>query len=61
MVEEVWVMFKDYGVLCVVEVWGDDVFDGKFIDFCCVVKVELGEMIVFFFMEWFLCEVCGVV
>lgn len=59
--EYVWVMglvFKKYGVLCVMDNWGDEVLDGEVIFFLMVVKVEFGEVIVFFWIEWLFKEVC---
>lgn len=53
-----WEIMKDYGVKWLIEVWQDDVLIGKQIDFFCLVKVEFGEIVVFLFIEWILCEVC---
>lgn len=53
-------VFIEYGVLCVVECWGDDVLYGKIIDFFGVVKVMLDEMVVFFWIEWFDKLICDV-
>lgn len=47
------VLFIELGVLWVIESWGDDVFDGKVIDFWCVVQVMVEEMVVFLWVEWF--------
>ena len=58
MAEEVWLIFKDYGALRVVEAWGDDVPDGKVTDFRRAVKAEPDEKIVFSLMEWPSREAC---
>jgi uncharacterized protein YbaA (DUF1428 family) len=44
--------FKKYGVLRVVEAWGDDVPDGRQTDFRRAVQAEEGENVVFSFIEW---------
>lgn len=53
-------IFLEVGVICVMECWGDDVFSGKFIDFCCVVQVKDDEVVVFFWVEWFDKVMCDV-
>lgn len=61
MVVKVVLLFKEFGVFCIVECWVSDVLDGKVIDFCMVVKVEENEEVVFSWIEYFLKEVCDVV
>ncbi|WP_156679960.1 DUF1428 domain-containing protein [Sphingomonas profundi] len=45
-------MFKSYGVLRMVECWGDDVPEGKITDFRMAVKAEEGEVVLFSWLEW---------
>lgn len=46
------VVFQDHGATRVVETWGQDLPDGKVTDFKMAVKAEVGEAIVFSFVEW---------
>lgn len=50
--------FIKYGVSMVCECWGVDVLLGEIIFFFVVVKFKDGEMVVFFWVEWFFKEVC---
>ena len=45
-------IFKELGVLRMVEGWGDDVPDGKLTDFRRAVKAEEGEVVIFSWLEW---------
>ena len=45
-------LFKEYGVIRIVETWGDDVPDGKVTDFRRAVQAAPGESIVFSWVEW---------
>jgi uncharacterized protein YbaA (DUF1428 family) len=45
-------VFKDHGVLRLVEGWGDDVPDGKLTDFRRAVQAEEGEVVLFSWLEW---------
>lgn len=45
-------VFKEHGVLSVVECWGDDVPDGKLTSFPMAVKLEPEEAVVFSWMTW---------
>lgn len=45
-------MFKEYGLLRLVECWQDDVPKGKWTDFFRAVKAKRGESVVFAWMEW---------
>ena len=45
-------MFRDMGVLEIVEAWEEDVKDGKVTDFRMAAKAEPGEKIVFSWMIW---------
>lgn len=54
-------IFKEYGVIKIFEVWGDDVFEGEVMFFLMVVKVKENEIVVFFIVFWFLKEVCDIV
>lgn len=54
-------IFKEYGVIKIFEVWGDDVFEGEVMFFLMVVKVKENEIVVFFIVFWFLKEVWDIV
>ena len=45
-------LFKELGVLRMVENWGDDVPDGKLTDFKRAVKAEKDEVVLFSWFEW---------
>jgi len=45
-------LFKEYGVLRMVECWGDDVPEGKVTDFRGAVKATADEVVVFSWIEW---------
>ncbi len=45
-------VFKEVGALRVVECWGDDVPEGKLTSFPMAVKREVGEVVVFSWVEW---------
>jgi uncharacterized protein YbaA (DUF1428 family) len=45
-------LFKEHGVLSVVECWGDDVPEGRLTSFPMAVKCEAGETVVFSWMTW---------
>ena len=45
-------IFKELGVLRMVECWGDDVPDGKVTDFRGAVKAEADEVVLFSWLEW---------
>ena len=45
-------IFKEFGVMRMVETWGDDVPDGKVTDFKRAVKATSDESVVFSFVEW---------
>lgn len=45
-------VFEEYGVLQVVECWGDDLKRGETTDFYRAVKAEDGENVVFSWMTW---------
>ena len=47
-----WPLFRDHGVLRIVETWGTDLLDGKTTDFRKAVKAEEGENVVLSWMEW---------
>ena len=46
------VMFKEHGMLSMVECWGDDVPEGKLTSFRMAVKQEEDETVVFSWMMW---------
>ena len=50
--EKVVPMFKEYGMLSMVECWGDDVPEGKLTSFRMAVKQEEDETVVFSWMTW---------
>ena len=45
-------LFKELGVIRMVECWGDDVPDGEVTDFHRAVKAQDGEVILFSWFEW---------
>jgi uncharacterized protein YbaA (DUF1428 family) len=45
-------LFKEFGVLQIVEAWGDDIPHGHTTDFFRAVKAEEGENVVFSWMVW---------
>ncbi|KRB40452.1 DUF1428 domain-containing protein [Phenylobacterium sp. Root700] len=45
-------LFREFGVIRMVEAWGDDVPDGKVTDFKGAVKAQPGEVIVFAWHEY---------
>ncbi len=45
-------MFRDYGVVEIVEAWGDNVPDGKVTDFKRAVQARDDETVVFAWMVW---------
>lgn len=45
-------IFREYGVLRVVQAWGDDVPEGKVTDFRRAVQAKPDETVVFAFLEW---------
>jgi uncharacterized protein YbaA (DUF1428 family) len=45
-------IFREYGVLQIVECWGDDLKRGETTDFYRAVKAEEGENVVFSWMTW---------
>ncbi len=53
-----WNIMKDYGATRVVEAWQDDVPEGERTDFFRAAKAELGEIIVFSFVEWASRDAC---
>ena len=50
--EETAKVFKEHGALRVVECWGNDVPEGKVTSFPMAVKCEIGETVVFSWIEW---------
>ena len=52
MCEKVGPIFKEYGVLRMVETWGVDVPDGEVTDFRRSVQAEAGESVVFSWLVW---------
>ncbi len=46
------VVFREYGVLQVVECWGDDVPEGKQTSFSMAVKCQEDETVVFSWLVW---------
>ena len=44
--------FERHGAVRIVECWGNDVFDGKIVDFKRAVAAREGESIVFSWIEW---------
>jgi uncharacterized protein YbaA (DUF1428 family) len=51
-VEEAGPLFKEFGVMRMVECWGDDVADGKVTDFRRAVQAKDDEVVVFSWMEY---------
>lgn len=47
-----WPLFREYGVLSMMEAWGVDVPEGKLTDFRKAVALEDGEMVVFSWLIW---------
>ncbi|WNO54464.1 DUF1428 domain-containing protein [Stakelama saccharophila] len=45
-------LFKEHGVLQLVECWGDDIKHGETTDFYRAVRAEEGENVVFSWMTW---------
>lgn len=45
-------VFLDHGATRVVDAWGDDVPDGKITDYRGAVKAEVGEKVVYSWVEW---------
>ena len=45
-------IFKEYGLLSLVECWGDDVPAGELTSFPMAVKLQEGETVVFSWMIW---------
>lgn len=52
MAEQAAVIFQEYGAARVVEAWGEDVPSGKVTDFARAAHAQLGEQIVFAWVEW---------
>lgn len=50
--EEAGKLFKEFGLLSMVECWGDDVPDGKLTSFPMAVKKEADETVVFSWCTW---------
>ena len=46
------VVFKEYGVLKMVECWGDDVPDGKVTSFAMAVQCKPDETVIFSWLVW---------
>jgi len=45
-------IFKDHGMVSLMECWGDDVPDGKLNSMRSAVLLEVGETVVFSWMTW---------
>lgn len=45
-------VFKEYGMVSMVECWGDDIPEGKLTSFPLAVKRQEGETVVFSWMIW---------
>jgi uncharacterized protein YbaA (DUF1428 family) len=52
MAASAWPIFKEFGALQLVECWGDDIPDGKLIDFKRAVAAQAGEQTVFSWVVW---------
>lgn len=50
--EEAGKLFKEFGLVSMVECWGDDVPDGKLTSFPMAVKKEADETVVFSWCVW---------
>ena len=50
--EQAGAIFKEFGMLSMVECWGDDVPEGKLTSFRMAVKQEEDETVVFSWMTW---------
>ena len=50
--EKAGAIFKEFGMLSMVECWGDDVPEGKLTSFRMAVKQEEDETVVFSWMTW---------
>jgi uncharacterized protein YbaA (DUF1428 family) len=50
--EEAAAVFRECGMLSMMECWGDDVPDGKVTSFPMAVKCEPGEAVVFSWITW---------
>ena len=50
--KQVGALFKEFGVLRMVECWGDDVPEGKVTDFRRAVQAKEDEVVLFSWVEW---------